>query len=290
LPAFLPLTDIAPAIVGFSFADGADTRTFGNSFVCSFKVATNGVGNITQWEIRLQRFPFNAAAHHEIYSDSRVGVIAGIDILATGTAAIPCGPVTAIGSASSGAQGSWVSSQPLPSDPTTYTYAGGLYTAATAPYAIGGSVQGTLSLAHPLPPFMPLTDISPALVVQLERQAVDRAAVGALGHHDQLAVLREQREHAVDRVGYVLPHGLDQHRVDPGDVGLEHGEQHVLLAGEEMVEAAAVGARRASAGRRRWSTDSPSPRRAPSPRGRCGRAWPNDASPTTRIFCFRHLQ
>ena len=35
--------------------------------------------------------------------------------------------------------------------------------AATAPYAVGGVLTGSISLASPLPPFLPLTDLRPAL-------------------------------------------------------------------------------------------------------------------------------
>jgi hypothetical protein len=75
--------------------------------------------------------------------------------------------------------------------------------------------------------------------VQLEREAADRAAAGAPGDDDQLAVPAEQREHALDGVVDTFPHGRQQHLVDAA-LGLQHRDQHVLLAGEEVVEAAAV--------------------------------------------------
>ncbi len=165
LPPFLPLTDISPAITAFAFADDVETRTLADSFLCSFKVATDGAGRITQWQIGLRRFPYNPGdPQHAIDSSGLVGVIGGIDNVGTGPgAADPCGGVVLSPSAGNGSQGTWTSDHALATDPTVYTYTGDPYTSASSPYVLGGNLQGTLTLARPLPAFLPLTDISPAI-------------------------------------------------------------------------------------------------------------------------------
>jgi hypothetical protein len=165
LPAFLPLTDISPSLTALSFNDGVEARTLGNSFICSFQVATDGVGNITRWEILLRRSPYNPGdPHHSIQSSGQPGVIEGSDLAGTGTApASPCDPMVLTTSGSSSTQGSWTDTFAQPSVPTTYTYTGDPYTFASAPYAIGGQLTGSITVANPLPPFLPLTDITPAI-------------------------------------------------------------------------------------------------------------------------------
>jgi hypothetical protein len=165
LPAFLPLTDISPSLTALSFSDGVETRTLANSFICSFKVATDGVGNITRWEILLRRSPFNPGdPHHSIESSGQPGVIQGADQAGTGIApASPCGAMVLATSGSSSTQGSWTDSFAQPSVPTTYNYTGDPYTFAAAPYAIGGQLTGSITVGNPLPPFLPLTDVTPAL-------------------------------------------------------------------------------------------------------------------------------
>lgn len=166
LPAFLPWTDITPALTGFAFSDGVENRTLANSFLCGFQVATDGAGAITRWQISLRRFPYNSGdPHHAIDSIGNVGFPGGNDLVGTGTASAgPCDGMALAPSAASSAQGSWSSSQPLPPDPTTYTYTGDPYSSADPPYAPGGGLTGSLTLAGPLPPFLPLTDVTSAIV------------------------------------------------------------------------------------------------------------------------------
>src|SRR4029077_16871414 len=81
-------------------------------------------------------------------------------------------------------------------------------------------------------------------LVNLEREAADRATIRAVGHHDPFPIAGEQREHALDWVVDPLPRGREQHLADAFPIALEYGEQEVLLAGKEVIEAAAVDARR----------------------------------------------
>ena len=46
---------------------------------------------------------------------------------------------------------------------------------------------------------------------------------------------------AIDGVDDAHPRGLQQHRPDARFVGVEDGVQQILLAGEEMIEAARIG-------------------------------------------------
>lgn len=166
LPAFLPLTDIRSAIVGFAFDDGVETRSLASSFVCNFEAATDGSGNITSWRIELRRTPYNPGdPHHGTYSSGAPGVIQGVDLVGTGLApANPCGPMAFSPAAGTASQGTWVTDHPLPSQPTLYRYTGDPYSTATSPYVLGGNLSGELVLANPLPPFLPLSDITPAIV------------------------------------------------------------------------------------------------------------------------------
>ncbi len=166
LPAFLPLTDVTPALAGFTFFDGVESRTLANSFLCGFEVATDGAGEITRWQLSLRRAPYNTGdPHHAIDSIGTVGFPNGNDYVGSGPAgAGPCDAMALAPAASSSAQGSWSSSQPLPPDPTTYTYTGDPYSSADAPYALGGALTGSLTLAGPLPPYLPLTDVTSAIV------------------------------------------------------------------------------------------------------------------------------
>jgi hypothetical protein len=112
LPPFFPLTDISPAIVSFSFSDDIETRTLADSFLCSFEVATDGLGAITQWRIGLRRKPFNPGdPHHAIDSFGGLEVVLnGLDTVGTGTApADPCGVMVLSPFASTGSQGTWTS-------------------------------------------------------------------------------------------------------------------------------------------------------------------------------------
>jgi hypothetical protein len=165
LPAFLPLTDIRPSLQSMSFSDGIATRTLATSFVCRFRVATDGAGNITQWDFLLRESPYTPLnPQHSIESLGNPGILQGSDQAGTGPAgAGPCDPIVLTTSASPGSQGAWTDTFNMPSTTTTYTYTGDPYTIANAPYVVGGNLTGTFTTANPLPPFLPLTDISTAI-------------------------------------------------------------------------------------------------------------------------------
>lgn len=165
LPPFMPITDATPFLASMSFNDTAVIRTLANSVLCSFQIATDGAGNITYWQMEARSFPYTTGnPQHSIYTSGRPGVLTGTDIVGTGNAGPnPCDPLVLSPTANSSVDGTWTDNNPLASQPTTYTYTGDPYTTATAPYVLGGNITGTLITANPLPPFMPFTDITPAI-------------------------------------------------------------------------------------------------------------------------------
>lgn len=76
--------------------------------------------------------------------------------------------------------------------------------------------------------------------VRLEGDASDWAAVCATGLHDEFSVASEQREDPFDGIVDSFPCRFQQHRADAGSIGGEDGHKHVLLAGNEVVQAAGV--------------------------------------------------
>lgn len=162
LPPFLPLTDIAPALADFTFSDGVQVRTPGNTNVCKFQVATDGAGQITGWSIFIREAPFPGSGNPVQTLDSNSNP-AG-DLVGEGPAAsTPCGSIPLATVASSDTAGEWTSAAVGPSTPTTYDYTGVPFDSADPPYAIGSRVTGSITLAGPLPPLMALTDISAAI-------------------------------------------------------------------------------------------------------------------------------
>ena len=164
LPPFLPLTDLRPALASLSFQNGVDSWTLANANVCQFQVATDGAGNITRWIVSLQEFgPANDVPTMD--STGQPGVVQGNDLVGRiPILGVPCSPAALSPAASSSTQGTWTRlGAPAPSVPTTYNYLGDPFTFAEAPYALGGSITGSITLANPLPPFLPLTDLRPAL-------------------------------------------------------------------------------------------------------------------------------
>ena len=57
--------------------------------------------------------------------------------------------------------------------PTTYTYTGDPYTVATAPYAVGGQLTGSFTVANPLPPFLSDANLVPSLIAMSFNDGVE---------------------------------------------------------------------------------------------------------------------
>jgi hypothetical protein len=165
LPPFMPPTEIAALLLDFTFADGVQTRLPATTDVCSFEVATDGVGNISDWRITLRQSPFPGVGN-PVQTIDLIGPIPGpgIDQVGEGPAPVaPCETIALTFSAFSSAAGSWTSTAVPPPTPTVYTFTGEPFTHADPPYSLGGRVTGGITLAGPLAPLMPMTDLTHAL-------------------------------------------------------------------------------------------------------------------------------
>jgi hypothetical protein len=111
LPPFLPLTDITTALTAMNFTDGIATRTLADSFLCSFRVATDGAGNITQWQITLRQSPYSTGnPQHSIDSTGVPGILEGNDLAGTGPAGVnPCDPIVLSPFGGTASEGTWIS-------------------------------------------------------------------------------------------------------------------------------------------------------------------------------------
>ncbi|HET9796243.1 MAG TPA: hypothetical protein VFS34_17505 [Thermoanaerobaculia bacterium] len=161
LPAFLPMTDISAALSDFSFTDGVQTRTRANSTVCTFEVATDGVGAITRWVVELREAPTPAPGNPQQNVDSTwsIGDLAG-----TGPAgATACAVISLSPAGSTSVIGSWTGPA-LPGTPVSYDYAGPFFTDVIAPYTTQDRITGMLRFGNPLPPNMPLADVTAAIL------------------------------------------------------------------------------------------------------------------------------
>ena len=107
---------------------------------------------------------------------------------------------------------------------------------------LAGLVEAALDRARPVGEIggEQVADVGVGLV-QLERQAADRAAIGAIGG-DELQCDSRRASAKIRSIGSStpLPGGLQQPFLDAVAIGFEHRGEHVLLAREEMIEAAAV--------------------------------------------------
>jgi hypothetical protein len=233
LPAFLPLTDVTPALAGFAFHDGVEGRSLADSFPCRFEVATDGGGNIRSWRIALRRSPYATGdPQHSIESSGQVGVIGGNDLAGSGPAGPgPCDPISLAPAAASSIQGTWTSDHPLPPDPATYTYVGDPFVFADPPYALAGSLHGSLTLAGPLPPHLPLTDVAPAIAAFSFFDGVQTRTLA-----DSYLC---RFEVATDGAGNIARWQIVLRRFpsDPGDPhpGIESGGQPGVVQGNDLV-------------------------------------------------------
>lgn len=161
LPPYMPLTDVAKMITGLSFDDGLRVRTLANSDVCVLRVATDGVGNIIEWWVRLSEAPFVPdRPQHAIESE---GMPSGFGTDRTGDGLSEkervCSYGVATEHASTESHGSWTDTNPLRANPATYRYTGAPFAWGRPPHAPGGRVTGVVTTATPLPAFRTMPDI-----------------------------------------------------------------------------------------------------------------------------------
>lgn len=155
----LPLTDVSGSLADFSFTDGQQTRTLANSVICSFEVATDAGGNITDWAISVREAPVPAAGDPQQIMD----IFTSADTTGIGPAgATACDSITLNVAAQANSGGSW---SDAPADtPVDYNYTGAPFDTVTPPYSPGDSITGGFTATAGLPPFMPMTDLSFALL------------------------------------------------------------------------------------------------------------------------------
>src|SRR5580658_8210295 len=78
--------------------------------------------------------------------------------------------------------------------------------------------------------------------IDLERQASDGAGEGEIGHQYFLPIAVKQGEDALDGIGAGGISGPHDDGLEMGEVPVEDGVEQVLLALEEKIKTAAVGA------------------------------------------------
>ena len=109
LPPFMPLTDITTALTAMTFTDGIHTRTLANSFLCTFRVATDGAGNITQWQITLRQSPYTTGnPQQSIDSTGDPGIPEGATSREPAWRASTCSPIVLTTFGATGSQGTWI--------------------------------------------------------------------------------------------------------------------------------------------------------------------------------------
>jgi hypothetical protein len=233
LAPLLPLGDISGSVVDFTFTDGVQTRTPATTNVCTFDIATDANGAISHWQIFLREAPFPGAGNPVQTLDLNGPIPGpGVDQVGEATAgAAACADLSVFSfSADSSAAGSFSSTAVPPPDPTVYTYSGNLFNIYDPPYTSGNRITGSLTVAAPLPPLLPPTDMKWALSdfsftdgVQTRTQAnsficdfqVATDAIGNISHWR--IVLREgpfpaagMQAQSLDMVGPIPGPGLDQ--------------------------------------------------------------------------------
>lgn len=77
-------------------------------------------------------------------------------------------------------------------------------------------------------------------LAEFEREAADGAAIEEIGFDEEPPVGGEESEHAIQRILDACPGRFEEHRRQTLEVTIKHGEEEVLLRGEEVVEASAV--------------------------------------------------
>lgn len=106
LPANLPLTDIALALLSFSFTDGLQTRDDSSSEVCAFSVATDGTGAIVQWQFTLRQSGQPVPGTVSGIDSSHFGNLGG-DLGGSGPVSSTCGSTSFAPFGSSSVAGTW---------------------------------------------------------------------------------------------------------------------------------------------------------------------------------------
>ena len=142
----------------FSPGDLSQERVPANTIICTFEVATDGSGDISDWRISLREAPFPGpgAPVQTLDSLGPTGLEPLKDFASESPAgAAACDSLTSPTFSGSSSVGSWTTSSP-----TEHLFTGEPFTTASSPYRVGNLVKGSITLTGPLSPSMPLSDIS----------------------------------------------------------------------------------------------------------------------------------
>ncbi len=104
IPANFMVSDLSTSLLSLSFTDGIQTRSLGNTTICSFEVTTNDEGDIVDWTVVLREAPTPALGNPQMTLDT---ITAG-DVVGTGAAnTSACGDLTLFPSGMNSLTGSW---------------------------------------------------------------------------------------------------------------------------------------------------------------------------------------
>ena len=158
LPAYLPETDLAFALLDFEFDDGVQLRTPSNTIICNLRVVTGANGQPFRWAINLRETPFTPGQPQRFLDVTHFGDLGG-----SGNAdASPCGTILASFAGTSFEPGTWDGG--LPAAPAIYLYTGKPFGSAQLPFQTGKKVSGRITLPGPLKPNMQLFDATDFLI------------------------------------------------------------------------------------------------------------------------------
>lgn len=170
LPRNRPLSSLDDELIDFSFSDGVQTRTPANTFVNELRVSTDADGQIDAWRLVFQATPPATMIGEVRDVLVSIGPDAAADEGGTGFClTVTSGICTSFTLTDFGRvlddPGTWTRSGEVPPVPETYSYLGETFTEVSGPpYTTAQRVAGSFTLATPLAPDLPLTEVRDALI------------------------------------------------------------------------------------------------------------------------------
>ena len=155
----LSAVDLTNLLSDFSFTDGQQLRTPGNSTVCRFEISTDGAGNISGWSIFFREAPTPMPSMPQQTLDI---MQLGDQVGTAGANVTACGDLTNLSPfAENNTPGSWTNAVIQPTD---YSYTGQLFASVTPPYTTNDRITGGFTVTGPLNPYLPITDLQTFLL------------------------------------------------------------------------------------------------------------------------------
>lgn len=150
LEPFMIGGDISADLVDFSFTDGQQTRTPGNSSICVFNVTTDGAGEIVGWGIVLREAPTPVSGSPQQTLDTT----SQTDLVGTGVSdGTACGTFFILTDSAQNtfSPGTWTSNAVTTPVPTEYTFEGVPFSTVEPPNVPGQAISGGFTVSGPLP-------------------------------------------------------------------------------------------------------------------------------------------